>query len=136
MRKIDFITPTEFERAYNKVKKGKKNLANKGFLKFKTTDLNSLGKFYKEDVRAENYEEIKRDFYNESYKIRPFTCVVLPKGNGGYRTILMPHPRDRVVFSILLVLFKRQRFQQSMSLLPLRHKRHRRQTSQRTYART
>ena len=101
------ITRSEFERAYNKVKKGKKVLSDRQFTRFKTKDLNGLGIFFKEGIGPKNLEVLISDFSSGLYKIKKYTCVVLPKSSGGYRTIFVPSARDRIVFSILLEKLKK-----------------------------
>ncbi len=103
----DNITRAEFEKAYKKVKKGKKKLSDKKFTRFKTDDLNGLGKFYEKNVTDKNLEILISEFYSGKYKIKDYTCVVLPKNNGGYRTILVPKARDRIIFTILLQRLKK-----------------------------
>lgn len=99
-----------FVKAYKKVKKGKKKLSDKDFIKYKSTkdnNLNSLGKFFlNENVSKSELGKIAYDYNNKKYKLTPYTCVVLPKSGGGFRSILVPAPRDRILFSFLLAKIK------------------------------
>ena len=103
----DNITRAEFEKAYKKVKKGKKKLSDKKFTRFQTNDLNGLGKFYEKEVTDKNLKTLMSEFYSGKYKIKEYTCVVLPKGKNKHRTILVPKARDRIIFVILLQRLKK-----------------------------
>lgn len=105
--RIDEFTSSEFIKSFNKVKKGKKKLSNRKFLRFQSKDLNSLGKFCDKQFSEDNLKELISDYKSGKYKIRNYTCVVLPKSNGGFRTILVPNPRDRIIFSIILERLKK-----------------------------
>ncbi len=103
-------TTREFLKAHRKVRKGKKRLSDKEFIKFKKKkpyDLNSLGKFYfdKESSLTE-LRRISEDFNNQSYKLDSYICVILPKGKDDYRPILVPSPKDRILFSFILERIK------------------------------
>ncbi len=107
MSSIGNITRSEFESAYKKVKRGKKVLSDKEFKRFKTEDLNGLGSFCEKRVGLKNLEVLISDFFAGQYKIKKYTCVVLPKSSGGYRTIFVPSARDRIIFTILLERLKK-----------------------------
>ncbi|HMP67243.1 MAG TPA: reverse transcriptase/maturase family protein [Candidatus Paceibacterota bacterium] len=100
----------EFLKAHKKVLSGKKKLSDKEFIKFKKkkpNDLNSLGKFFynKESSLAE-LKKISEDYNNKCYLIDKYICVILPKGSDDYRPILVPSPRDRILFSFILEKIK------------------------------
>lgn len=100
----------EFFRAHKKVKKGKKKLSDREFIKFKKrkpNDLNSLGKFFydKESSIAE-LRKISQDYNNQEYVLDNYICVILPKGKDDYRPILVPSPKDRILFSFILEKIK------------------------------
>lgn len=100
----------EFDRAFNKVKKGKKKISDRDFIKYYSNDpenLNSLGKFfYNEEISLVELNKLAKEFYSKTYKPNKYVCVVLPKGNGDFRTILVPSPRDRILFSVVLERIK------------------------------
>lgn len=102
----------EFEKAFNKARKGKKKISDKEFIKYYSNDpknLNSLGKFfYNKEASEIAVEKLANDFYSKLYKPNKYTCVILPKGNGDYRTILVPNPKDRILFSVILERIKPQ----------------------------
>jgi len=101
---------SEFLKAHKKVKSGKKKLSDKDFIKYKSTksdNLNSLGKFFvDEKLSLKELEKIAEEYNSETYKLTKYTCVVLPKGVDSYRPILVPHPRDRILFSYILEAIK------------------------------
>jgi len=101
---------SEFLKAHKKVKSGKKKLSDKDFIKYKSTkadNLNSLGKFFvDEKISLQELNKIAEEYNNETYKLHKYTCVVLPKGIDSYRPILVPHPRDRILFSYILETIK------------------------------
>ena len=101
---------SEFLKAHKKVRKGKKKLSDKEFIKFrkkKPNDLNSLGKFFyeKENSLAE-LKKISEDYSAQTYVLDKYICVILPKGSDSYRPILVPSPRDRILFSFILEKIK------------------------------
>jgi retron-type reverse transcriptase len=96
------ITRNDLAKAFKKVGKGKKRYSNREFLKFKTDDLNALGDFYRKDKRSENFEQLCKEFYVSNFSYYEYVCVVLPKAGGKFRPLLVPHPRDRVIFSAVL----------------------------------
>lgn len=100
----------EFLKNYQKVKSGKKNLSDTNFKKFKSTksdNLNSLGKFFADKkLSLQELDKIAREYDSKEYIFNKYICVVIPKGVDGYRPILVPHPRDRILFSFILELIK------------------------------
>lgn len=100
----------EFLKAHKKVRRGKKRLSDKEFLKFrkkKPDDLNSLGKFfYDRENSLEELKKISENFRNKSYTLDKYICVILPKGKVDYRPILVPSPKDRIMFSYILERIK------------------------------
>lgn len=100
------ISPLDFIKAHKKVKLGKKKLSDREFLKFrsqKNDNLNSLGKFfYDKQVSLSELGIMAEEFNRKNYKLTKYICVVLPKGPDDYRPILVPAPRDRILFSFIL----------------------------------
>lgn len=101
---------SEFLKAHKKVRSGKKKLSDKDFIKYKSTktdNLNSLGRFFADKrVSLEELNKIASEYNQQKYKLNKYICVVLPKGNDSYRPILVPHPRDRILFSYILESIK------------------------------
>ena len=102
--------PSEFLKAHKKVRKGKKKLSDEQYIKFKSrksNNSNSLGKFFvDEKISFQELQKIESQFNSQTYKITKYTCVVLPKGVDSYRPILVPSPRDRILFSYILAKIK------------------------------
>lgn len=97
---------SEFLKAHKKVRSGKRKLSDKDFIKFKSRksdNLNSLGKFFvDEKISLQKLDKIAEEYNNKTYQLTKYTCVVLAKGTNSYRPILVPHPKDRILFSYIL----------------------------------
>ncbi len=104
------VQPLGFEDAFKKVRKGKRRLSDKAFLKFRSqspNNLNALGKFYADKMASiAELKKLARQFSSREYLISKYVCVVLPKGPKDYRTILVPSARDRIMFSYILERIK------------------------------
>lgn len=100
----------EFLDAHKKVRRGKRILSDRDFIKYKSKkqdNLNSLGKFFSDKrISSVELEKIADQFNKKNYILMPYTCVVLPKGTDSYRPILVPSPRDRILFSYILEKIK------------------------------
>lgn len=102
------LSKTDLLRAYKKVKRGKKELSDKLYLRYKTELKNGLGKYYIDftPLGDKNLEQLSTEYYTGLYSVSNYTAVVLPKPGGGSRIILVPQPRDRIIFSALLAKIK------------------------------
>lgn len=100
-----------FLKAYRRVKTGKKILSDKKFIKYKsnkTDNLNSLGNFFSDEkISFQKLQQIEDQFKEKKYKLTKYICVILPKGIDSYRPILIPAPRDRILFSYILDVIKK-----------------------------
>ncbi|MEX0998365.1 MAG: reverse transcriptase domain-containing protein [Thermodesulfobacteriota bacterium] len=90
---------SEFEKAFNKLKKKNKYRQTSSNFDFKDRyeekkNLNALGKFLKEHSsnKTELYDGLAR------YYPKPYKGIAIPKKNGDYRPLLVPSPLDRLVF--------------------------------------
>ena len=101
---------TEFLKAHKKVRSGKKKLSDRDFIKYKSAkadNLNSLGRFFADKkVSLQELDNIANEYNAQTYKFNKYICVVLPKGTDSYRPILVPHPRDRILFLYILETVK------------------------------
>lgn len=97
------ISYNDLLEAYNKVKDGTQKLSDKKFRNFKIATNNSLGNFFSNENETFKFRiinEILDELNGKKYKLKPYHCVVLPKKNS-FRTILVPHPKDRIIFSAI-----------------------------------
>jgi hypothetical protein len=100
---------SEFEKAFNKLKKKNKYRQASADFNFKNrySDkriLNALGKFiqkHSSDQARELYGETK------NYSLKPYKGISILKKNGKYRPLLVPFPIDRLVFLAALPRIKR-----------------------------
>lgn len=98
------ISYSDLQKAYSKVRGGRKKLADKSFRNFKTSRDNSLGLFFVDENHYKKsvlLKSILDDYINKKYNIEKYHCVVLPKKGNGIRTILVPSPKDRILFSAI-----------------------------------
>lgn len=105
MRRFCF-SESEIRTAARKVKNGRK-YKGKPKKDLRTFDMdvalrkeNALGKFFANE--AENIEAIISEVRGHNFKIKPYQAIIIPRPGKKPRGILVPTPRDRIIFTAAL----------------------------------
>src|ERR1035437_9831660 len=104
--RLFYLSESEIIRAVKQVKKGKiykgkpkKDLRN-CYIEEEIREKNALGKFF--ENQQKNVGSLLSDIENNKYKITPYQAIVIPRKGKKPRPILVPSPRDRIVFTAVL----------------------------------
>jgi|GEM_PF-6910752 len=101
--RLFYFSDSEIHRAVKKVKTGRK-YKGKPKKDLRTFDMdielrkhNALGKFFSNE--AENVQALLTQTRDGSYAIKPYQAIIIPRKGKKPRGILVPDPRDRIVFT-------------------------------------
>ncbi len=104
--RLFYFSDTEILRAVKQVKKGKvykgkpkKDLRN-CYIEEEIKEKNALGKFF--EHQHKNVSLLLSDIEKDKYKITPYQAIVIPRKGKKPRPILVPAPRDRIMFTAVL----------------------------------
>lgn len=101
-----YFLSSELQSAARIVKRGRKYRLSQIFPHFdfslpqQDRDPNGLKKFF--DNESDNLTQLFNELSSRSYTPRPYTGVAIERKGKDPRTLLVPHPRDRVVFTWVL----------------------------------
>jgi retron-type reverse transcriptase len=104
--RLFYFSDSEIQRAVKQVKKGKKykgkpkkDLRNYS-IEEELKEKNSLGKFF--DKEFVNVSILIKSLNDDKYKITPYQAIIIPRKGKKPRPILVPAPKDRIVFTAIL----------------------------------